>query len=63
MPIFESFRDAESYYATPAHWTRHKFRLKRYFWRKRFSDEGYARESRAAPAPAGARRRGGSCSR
>src|SRR6056297_1410409 len=40
MPVFESFRDAESYYATLAHecthWTRHKHRLNRDFGRKRF---------------------------
>ena len=52
MPIFESFRDAESYYATLAHetthWTRHKSRLERDFGRKRFGDEGYAREELVA---------------
>lgn len=45
MPPFESFRDAESYYATLAHecthWTRHQIRLDRDFGRKRFGDEGY----------------------
>jgi antirestriction protein ArdC len=48
MPPFESFRDAESYYATRAHemthWTRHKSRLDRNFGRKRFGDAGYAME-------------------
>lgn len=48
MPPFESFRDAESCYATLAHecthWTRHDKRLARDFGRKRFGDEGYAIE-------------------
>ncbi len=48
MPPFESFRDAESYYATLAHeschWTRHPSRLNREFGRKRWGDEGYAME-------------------
>jgi len=39
MPPFETFRDAESYYATLAHelthWTRHPSRLDRDFGRKR----------------------------
>jgi antirestriction protein ArdC len=52
MPPFESFRDAESYYATLAHetthWTRHKSRLHRDFGRKRFGDEGYAMEELVA---------------
>lgn len=52
MPIFESFRDAESYYATLAHevthWTRHPTRLDRDFGRKRFGDEGYAMEDLVA---------------
>jgi antirestriction protein ArdC len=52
MPPFESFRDAESYYATRAHetthWTRHKSRLGRDFGRKRFGDEGYAMEELVA---------------
>lgn len=52
MPLFESFRDAESYYATLAHemvhWTRHKRRLDRDFGRKRFGDAGYAREELVA---------------
>src|SRR3984957_17212658 len=52
MPPFESFRDAESYYATLAHetthWTRHKSRLDRDFGRKRFGDEGYAMEELVA---------------
>jgi len=52
MPAFESFRDAESYYATLAHemthWTRHKTRLDLDFGRKRFGDEGYAREELVA---------------
>lgn len=52
MPSFESFRDAESYYATLAHecthWTRHPSRLERDFGRKRFGDEGYAMEELVA---------------
>ena len=52
MPPFEAFRDAESYYATLAHemthWTRHSARLDRDFGRKRFGDEGYAREELVA---------------
>ena len=52
MPLFEAFRDAESYYATLAHesthWTRHKARLDRDFGRKRFGDAGYAREELVA---------------
>jgi len=52
MPPFESFRDAESYYATLAHemthWTRHPSRLARDFGRKRFGDEGYAVEELVA---------------
>ena len=52
MPPFESFRDAESYYAALAHemthWTRHPQRLDRDFGRKRFGDEGYAMEELVA---------------
>jgi antirestriction protein ArdC len=52
MPPFESFRDAESYYATLAHetthWTRHPSRLDRDSGRKRWGDEGYAREEQVA---------------
>ncbi|MBK3665071.1 DUF1738 domain-containing protein [Bradyrhizobium diazoefficiens] len=52
MPPFESFRDAQSYYATRAHeathWTRHESRLNREFGRKRFGDEGYAMEELVA---------------
>jgi antirestriction protein ArdC len=52
MPPFESFRDAESYYATLAHetthWTRHPSRLDRDFGRQRFGDEGYAQEELVA---------------
>lgn len=52
MPMFESFRDAQSYYATLAHetthWTRHSSRLDRDLGRKRFGDEGYAREELVA---------------
>lgn len=52
MPPFESFRDAESYYATLAHeathWTRHPTRLERDFGRKSWGDAGYAREELVA---------------
>lgn len=52
MPPFESFRDAESYYATLAHeithWTKHGKRLERDFGRKRWGDEGYALEELVA---------------
>lgn len=52
MPLFESFRDPEAYYATLAHefthWTRHPTRLDRDFGRQRFGDEGYAREELVA---------------
>lgn len=52
LPPFESFRDAESYYATMAHevthWTRHPDRLDRSFGRKRWGDEGYAQEELVA---------------
>jgi antirestriction protein ArdC len=52
MPPFETFRDAESYYATLAHecthWTRHPSRLEREFGRKRWGDEGYAMEELVA---------------
>ncbi|MEZ5749409.1 MAG: ArdC-like ssDNA-binding domain-containing protein [Caenibius sp.] len=45
LPPFESFRDAESYYATMAHevthWTRHPKRLDRSFGRKTWGDEGH----------------------
>lgn len=52
MPSFETFRDAESYYATLGHecthWTRHPSRLDRDFGRKRWGDEGYAMEELVA---------------
>lgn len=52
MPPFETFCDPESYYATLAHecthWTRHPTRLDRDFGRKRWGDEGYAREELVA---------------
>lgn len=52
MPPFEAFRDAQAYYATLAHeathWTRHCTRLDRDFGRKRFGDDGYAREELVA---------------
>jgi antirestriction protein ArdC len=52
MPPIESFRDAESYYATLTHecthWTKHPSRLDRDFGRKAWGDEGYAREELVA---------------
>lgn len=52
MPPFETFRDAESYYATLGHelthWTRHPTRLERDFGRKRWGDAGYAAEELVA---------------
>ena len=52
MPPFVSFRDAESYCSTLAHemthWTKHPSRLDREFGRKKFGDEGYAREELVA---------------
>jgi antirestriction protein ArdC len=52
LPPFESFREAESYYATLlhelTHWTRHECRLNRDFGRKRWGDAGYAAEELVA---------------
>jgi antirestriction protein ArdC len=52
MPPFETFRDAESYYAILAHecthWTKHETRLNRDFGRRRWGDEGYAAEELVA---------------
>jgi antirestriction protein ArdC len=52
MPPFASFQDAESHAATLAHelthWTKAPSRLDRDFGRKRFGDEGYAREELVA---------------
>lgn len=52
MPPFESFIDAQHYYATLAHelthWTRHPSRLNRDFGRKKHGDEGYAKEELVA---------------
>lgn len=52
MPCFEAFRNPESYYATLAHevthWTKHPKRLDRELGRKRWGDEGYAREELVA---------------
>jgi antirestriction protein ArdC len=52
MPAFDTFRDAESYYATLAHevthWTRHPSRLAREFGRQRWGDEGYSMEELVA---------------
>ncbi len=52
LPRFETFRDAESYYATLAHETihatAHQSRLARDFGSKRFGSEGYAIEELVA---------------
>jgi antirestriction protein ArdC len=52
MPAFESFRSPEAYYTTLAHelthWTKHPKRLDREFGRKKWGDEGYAREELVA---------------
>lgn len=52
MPPFEAFDDAVSYYGTLAHetthWTRHPSRLNRDFNRKKWGDEGYAKEELVA---------------
>ncbi len=52
LPPREAFHDAESYYATlgheAVHATRHPSRLDRDVGRKRFGDEGYAREELVA---------------
>jgi len=52
MPCFDTFFNAQSYYATLAHesthWTRHPARLDRSFDRQRFGDEGYAKEELVA---------------
>ncbi len=52
LPPRETFRDAESYYATIlhelTHWTKHPTRLDRDFGRKRFGDAGYATEELVA---------------
>lgn len=52
MPAEESFPDIVDFYATQAHesvhWTRHPTRLNRDFGRKRWGDEGYAREELVA---------------
>jgi antirestriction protein ArdC len=52
LPFPEAFIDAESYAATKAHelvhWTKHGTRLDRDFGRKKFGDEGYAREELVA---------------
>ncbi len=52
MPPFETFRDAEAYYAILGHEcchaTKHEKRLAREFGRKRWGDEGYAAEELVA---------------
>jgi antirestriction protein ArdC len=52
MPPFECFNNAAAYYSTLAHeithWTRHPTRLNRDFNRKKWGDEGYAKEELVA---------------
>ena len=52
MPPFVSFKDAECYCSTLAHemthWTKHPSRLDRDFGRRKFGDQGYAREELVA---------------
>lgn len=52
LPPFGRFADAQAYYATLAHecmhWTGHPRRLDRDLGRRRFGDEGYAREELVA---------------
>jgi len=52
LPPFETFKDAESYYATLAHecvhWTKHKSRLDRDLGRRCWGDHGYAAEELVA---------------
>lgn len=52
MPPTMSFKDTESYYSTLAHeithWTKSLDRLDRDFGRRKFGDEGYAREELVA---------------
>ena len=52
MPPFETFENTVCYYATLSHemthWTRHPKRLDRDFGKKRFGDEGYAKEELVA---------------
>lgn len=52
MPPFECFNNASGYYGTLSHelthWTRHPNRLSRDFNRKRWGDEGYAKEELVA---------------
>ncbi len=52
LPPFETFKDAEGYYATSlhelTHWTMHGKRLNRDFGRKRWGDEAYAMEELVA---------------
>lgn len=52
MPAFDSFRDAQGYYATLSHelthWTRHPSRLNREFAGQRWGTEGYAMEELCA---------------
>jgi antirestriction protein ArdC len=52
VPPFECFTDPEAYYATLAHecthWTKHPTRLDRDFGRRKWGDDGYAREELVA---------------
>lgn len=52
MPLFESFRSPEAHAATLAHeivhWTKRENRMSRDFGRRKWGDEGYAREELVA---------------
>lgn len=52
MPPFEAFGSALDYYSTLAHelthWTKHPMRLNRNLGRRKFGDEGYAKEELVA---------------
>ncbi|MCU7370213.1 zincin-like metallopeptidase domain-containing protein [Paucibacter sp. O1-1] len=52
MPPFQSFESVIAYYAALArevtHWTKHPKRLDRDFGRKKYGDEGYAKEELVA---------------
>ncbi len=52
VPHFDAFESAEAYYSTLGHeyvhWTRHPSRLDRDYGRKKWGDEGYAREELVA---------------
>lgn len=52
LPPMEAFRDSTAFYTTAAHelvhWTKHPRRLDRNFGRKKWGDQGYAREELVA---------------